>query len=78
MMTSYIKAILLEWKQIMNMHIWLLETFTGGKMKISSHLINFQETINIAPFTVLIFNPLKKTFSFALENHIGSYNWNQN
>lgn len=51
----------------MHMHIWLLEAFTRGKMKISTHLFDFQETIDIASFTLFIFDLFKETFSFALQ-----------
>ena len=35
-------------------------------MEISSNLINLQKSVYIASFTILIFDPLKKPFSFAL------------
>jgi len=63
---AYIKTVLLKCQQIMYMNTRLLKTLPRCKMKISSHLINFQEPINVASLTFFIFNPLEKSLSFAL------------
>lgn len=65
---DYIEAVLLERKQVMDMHIWLLETFPWSKMEIPSNLINFNEAINIASFAFFILYTLKKALPFALQN----------
>ena len=51
----------------MHMNIWLVKAFPKGKMKISSHFINFKWSMNITSFTFLIFYLLDKTFPFALK-----------
>jgi hypothetical protein len=66
---DYIEAVLLEWKQVMDVHIWLLETFPWSKMEIPSNLINFNEAINIASFAFFILYTLKKALPFALQNN---------
>lgn len=43
-----------------------MEAFTSRKMKIPSHFIDLQRTMDIAPFAFFIFNFLNKAFSFAL------------
>lgn len=63
---SYIEAVLLESQHIVYMNIWLLEAFPRCKVEISGNLINLQKSIYIASFTILIFDPLKKPFSFTL------------
>ena len=63
---AYIKTILLKCQQIMHVNTRLLKTLPRCKMKISSHLIDFQEPINVASLTFFIFNPLEKSLSFAL------------
>lgn len=65
----YIEAVLLEWKQVVDMNICLLEAFPWSKVEISSNLVNFQETINIASFSFFILYTLKEAFPFALQNN---------
>jgi hypothetical protein len=65
---DYIEAILLERKQIMDMHIGLLKTFPWSKVEIPSNFVNFNEAINIAPFTFFVLYTLKKALPFALQN----------
>lgn len=69
---SYIEAVLLECQQIVYMNVWLLKAFPRCKVKVSGNLINLQKSIYIASFAVLLFDPLEKSFSFAL-NAINIY-----
>jgi len=66
---DYIEAVLLEWKQVVHMHIWLLEAFPRSKVEIPSNLVNFNKTINIASFTFFILYALKEALPFALQNN---------
>jgi hypothetical protein len=65
---DYIEAILLERKQIVDMHIGLLKALPWSKVEFPSKFVNFNEAINIAPFTFFILYTLKKALPFALQN----------
>ena len=62
----------------MHMNTRLLKAFSRGKMKISSHLVNFQKSIDVTSFTFFILDFLQETFPFTLDATIKQDDVNAN